>query len=43
MWRQFADLGDYERFVVDTSAYDPQATVDEVWTRLHNGATRLAE
>ena len=41
MWHQFADLGDYERFVVDTSAYDAQQTADLVWSHVTSGDARL--
>ena len=42
MHREFADLGDLERHVVDTTAHDVARTVDEVAERLAAGSLRLA-
>jgi predicted kinase len=36
MWQEFADLGPLERHLIDNDALGPEATADEVMTRLRN-------
>jgi len=42
MWNQFAHLGEYERFVVDSSRLEPAETADRVCERLHDGHNALS-
>lgn len=41
MWREFSALGDHERFVLDTTAWNATQTADEIWSRVTSGAARL--
>lgn len=42
MWQEFSRLGEYERFVLDTTVQDAQRTADEIWSRLMSGEACLA-
>jgi hypothetical protein len=42
MWLQFADLGPYERSVIDTSRQVPGETADQLWARLSEADPTLA-
>ena len=41
MWNEFADLGDYERCVVDSSIFEPSETADRVFARVSDGRSAL--
>jgi MOSC domain-containing protein YiiM/predicted kinase len=41
MWRQFADLGDFEDFAIDTARRSPDETVAHLRARLGRGELRL--
>jgi 2-phosphoglycerate kinase len=41
MWTQFADLGEFERHVVDNSRLDADETAALVWSRYRHGTDRL--
>ncbi len=41
MWERFADLGPYERHVVDNGSQDAEQTADVLWTRFTEGTDRL--
>jgi adenylate kinase family enzyme len=41
MWQQFAELGEFERSVIDSSEMDPAETVELVWSRFQEGDDRL--
>ena len=41
MWNQFADLGDYERHAIDSTALTSEATANLVVERLRDGSLRL--
>jgi hypothetical protein len=42
MWERFADLGDYEQSVIDTSEMDPAQTADLVHSPWLAGADRMS-
>jgi predicted kinase len=41
MWRQFANLGDFEEFVIDTAKHSPDLTVADLRARLARDELRL--
>ena len=41
MWTQFADLGEFERHVIDNSRLDADETAALVWSRYRHGIDRL--
>ena len=41
VWKAFSDIGTYERFVIDNSTLDPQATAEAIWQGYETGEYRL--
>jgi hypothetical protein len=41
MWKEFSDLGEFERHVVDNSLLDAEETAALVWSRFSEGIDRL--
>lgn len=41
MWEQFCGLGEYERFVVETTGWDIPKTVEEIQARVRSGSHLL--